>query len=572
MASANGRFWIVYNGEVYNHGEIRAELEGLGRQFESHCDTEVLLAGYAEWGTAVLDRLIGMRAFAIYDSTQNKLILCRDRFGIKPLYYRAGSDGSLAFGSEIKQFTTMPDWRAAMNGQRVYDFLVHGISDHSDDTMFAGVRQIPPGHLAVIDCAAPLAGMQAGRIPTSRWYQLRPRPFDGSFDEACTAFRERFLDSIRLHMRSDVRIGSCLSGGLDSSSIVCSASGLLGEMEPGARMLTFSACAENPRYDERKWIEVVTRATGAQPHYVYPDARRLFEDARAILWHQDEPYGSTSIYAQWKVFRLAAEHRIKVMLDGQGADEQLAGYHSFFGPHLASLLKRRRLPELFREAVAMRELHGYGLAMLLKYLAASMLPESQIALLRSIGGYGSNTPAWLDLSLLGATPRNPHLVGGSRPSSVEELSAAQLTGSNLQMLLHWEDRNSMASSIESRVPFLDHRLVEFVLGLPTEHKLRHGVTKRVLRGAMKDLVPQPICNRMDKLGFVTPEEIWLRQEQPAQFRAATERAIEASGGLLRGDATRRLLGDVISGERRFTFTPWRIICFGEWISLFGVGK
>lgn len=570
MASADGRYWISYNGEIYNHTELRAELATLGHRFSSSSDTEVLLAAYAEWGTSFVHHLVGMWAFALYDSRDRKLLLCRDRFGVKPLYYHRSAEGLLAFASEIKQLTLLPGWRARISAQRVYDFLVHGLSDHTDETMFAGVYQIPPGHLALIDCEHDLAGPGDGKLGTVQWYRLSPRRFDGSFEEACAEFRTHLTDSIRLHMRSDVRVGFCLSGGLDSSSIVCTANELLREQPTKADLFTFSACAKSPRFDERKWIDIVTAFTAVNAHHVYPDPSSLFSHSRGLTWHQDEPYGSTSIFAQWDVFRDAHRHQVKVMLDGQGADEQLAGYHSFFGPHLATMLRQLKLLEFVGDAAQMKRIHGYGFGSLLKYLATSFLPDDKLELLRRVGGYGSNAPSWLNLALLDANPVNPSLVDGARPATITDLSVSQLQHSNLQMLLHWEDRNSMAHSVESRVPFLDHRLVEFVVGLPDHYKLQKGTTKRVLRGAMQGVIPEAIRNRMDKLGFVTPEEIWLRHEHPDTFRARMESAIEASCGILRAEPARRLLEEVISGSRRFSFVPWRILCFGEWMDVFDV--
>ena len=574
MCTPDHRFWIVYNGEVYNYIELRAELEQLGYIFHSHSDTEIILASYQEWGQGCLSRFNGMFAFLIYDRKNNMLFAARDRFGVKPLYYWVSAHG-IAFASEIKQFTVLSGWEARMNGQRAYDFLNWGITDHTDETLFAGVYQLRGGQALEINVPQVLdgcIGFSAGKqLPVYDWYQLKPQPFIGTMQEASEQFREKLIESVRLQLRADVPVGSCLSGGLDSSSIVCIANQLLHEQNAHGLQKTFSACAEEAKYDERKWIDIVVNATDVDAHYVYPPLSGLFEESANIAWHQDEPFGSTSIYAQWKVFGLAAEQRVKVMLDGQGADEQLAGYHGFFGPHLGTLLRSGRIPTMLKEASAMKKLHGYSFARSAVYLANAILPEWLKGLLRKLTGRTTAQSAWLNYHRLNCKTINPFVAGGAAGAqSVQTFSIAQLTASNLQMLLHWEDRDSMAHSIESRVPFLDHRLVEFMLGLPDEYKLSEGITKRILRQGMSGILPNEIRDRMDKKGFETPEEIWLRETAPDLFRMKLGDAINVSQGVLHREESLRILEEMIAGERPFSFLPWRMISFGEWVKSFGV--
>ena len=571
MSYGDGRYWITYNGEVYNHLELRSKLEAAGYSFVSHSDTEVILAAYDFWGEQCLSRFNGMWAFAIYDRKNNTLFFARDRFGVKPFYYWMSADGQLAFGSEIKQFTVLPGWQARINGQRAYDFLVWGISDHTDETLFAGVYQLRPGHCALLDVGSWRDTVLAdGRITTNAWYQLTAREFSGSFTEASEEFRRLLTESVKLRLRADVTVGSCLSGGLDSSSIVCVMNELLRKQDANALQKTFSACSDVTRFDERNWIDEVVNFTEVDAHYVYPPLRDLFGESPNITWHQDEPFGSTSIYAQWNVFRLAAENGVKVMLDGQGADEQLAGYHGFFAPRLASLFRGLHWVSLIREISAMHQFHGYSPIQAAKFLARSQLPEPMKNMLRRNFGYAHVTPEWIDLERVGVKPVNPFAKSGADGSEdIRTLSIAQLTSSNLQMLLHWEDRDSMAHAIESRVPFLDYRLVEFVVGLPDEYKLAGGVTKRVLRSGMSGVIPDVIRDRMDKLGFVTPEETWVRERAPDLFREKLELAIRNSQGVLKSEAN-NVLEAMISGERSFNFGVWRMINFGEWMERFSV--
>jgi asparagine synthase (glutamine-hydrolysing) len=569
MCTADRSCWIVYNGEIYNYLEVREELKTLGHEFVSQSDTEVILAAYREWGRGCLERLNGMFAFVLYDRPRNRLFAARDRFGVKPLYYWVSPAGIVALASEIKQFTVLPGWRARVNGQRAYDFLNWAVQDHTDETLFEGVFQLRGGEALELDVGAG-APAPGGRLPVDRWYDLRPRPFDGSLAEAGAEFRRLLTESVRLRLRSDVAVGSCLSGGLDSSSIVCVLNDLLRREGARAMQKTFSSCSTVERFDERGYIEEVVRRTATDAHYVYPALDDLFGTLDRITWHQDEPFGSTSIYAQWHVFRLAATHGIKVMLDGQGADEALAGYHSYFAPRFGSLLRGLRWPELWSEVRAVRRAHGYSFDWSVRIALNNVLPEPLRQPLRALAGRARVDTPWLDMARLGATERDPFLeAGAAKAPSVRELSRSQLLASSLPKLLHFEDRDSMAHSVEARLPFLDYRLVEFALGLPDDYKIAGSETKRVLREGMRGVLPERVRRRVDKLGFVTPEEVWLRQDDPGRFRAALAEAVDASGGLIKPDIA-RLLERMIAGDEPFGFLVWRCISFGAWMRIFSV--
>jgi asparagine synthase (glutamine-hydrolysing) len=564
MCSAERRYWITYNGEIYNHVELRTELESLGHAFLSHSDTEVILHAYREWGDGCLHRFNGMFAFILIDRTARKVLIARDRFGVKPLYFWRAPSGLLAFASEIKQFCQLPEWAPTVNGQRAYDFLNWALLDHTDGTLFDTVRQLRGGEL--IHCA--LTEL-VGDLPVRRWYQLEPKPFVGSFEEGAQQLRTLLIDAVRLRLRADVPVGSCLSGGLDSSSIVCVANAILRDANAEAQQRTFSACSEIKRYDEREFIEEVAKLTGVEGHYTYPTAHDLLRDLDAIVWHQDEPFGSTSIFAQWQVFALAARTRVKVLLDGQGADEILAGYHSFFGPHFAGLLRSLRWLVLWREMRAAAKAHPFGFRGGARFLASAALPDALRRPIRSAFGNSILEPNWIDAGRMSFRARDPFAEFGFKTSSLNGAATMQLLHASVPMLLHWEDRNSMAHAVESRLPFLDYRLAEFVMGLPGEFKLSDATTKRVLRGAMAGILPEKVRRRMDKMGFVTPEEVWLRETAPDTFRSELRRAIEASRGVLRPNALDHL-DAVVSGQRRFSSLPWRMISFGRWMEKFGV--
>lgn len=561
MMYQDGRYWMVYNGEIYNYIELRAELIALGHEFVSQSDSEVILGAYAQWGAECQHRLNGMWAFAIYDTAKETLFLSRDRFGIKPLYYWTSNDGSFYFGSEIKQFTTLPDWSAVLNHQRGYDFLVWGLTDHTDETLFKGVKHLLPGHSMHLS----LETNNDIKIERHQWYSLAGNSFDGSYEDAKREFKYLMTDSVRLQMHADVNIGSCLSGGIDSSTIVCIMNDILREQKSQDLQKTFSACSTVSQYDEKKWIDIVVNRTGVEPYYCYPSIDSLFEESDRLTWHQDEPFGSTSIFAQWSVFQLASEKNVRVMLDGQGADEQLAGYHSYYGARLASLFKSGRFIQFVREMAIIHKRHGKSWKWLVSYLVASLFPDFAKNSIRKVLGIKHLHPDWIDRSVLHAEAKELH-KGTS--GSVKQLSYTQLTTGNLRMLLHWEDRDSMAHSVESRVPFLDHRLVEFALGLPEDYKIFDGVTKRVLREGMRGVLPDEIADRVDKIGFATAEEVWLH-ENADLFRTKLKESIAASQGIL-NDYAMTHLEDVLSGKKSFSFLIWRMINFGQWMKIFDV--
>jgi len=570
MCTADRDVWITYNGEIYNYVELREELKALGHAFASQSDTEVILAAYRAWGKDCLSRFNGMFAFVLFDRARRRLFAARDRFGVKPLYYWMSPGGMIALASEIKQFTVLPGWQARVHGQRAYDFLNWGLLDHTEETLFAGVYQLRGGEALELDLTAG-AHATNGRLPVFRWYELKPEPFSGSLAEAGAKLRGLLTDSVRLRLRADVPVGTCLSGGLDSSSIACVMNGLLREQDAQAQQKTFSACATVKRFDERDYIDEVVRHTGTDAHYVYPGLDGLFPRLDDITRHQDEPFGSTSIYAQWSVFALAAQNRVKVMLDGQGADEQLAGYHNYFAPRFGGMLRSLNWTTLCREMLETRRLHGYPLSWGIKQALNNVLPELLRQPLRRLAGKpGGTAPAWLSMGKLGAVPRDPFLEAGSaRAESVRAMSLSQLAATSLPMLLHWEDRDSMAHSIEARVPFLDYRLVEFTLGLPEEYKIADGMTKRVLREGMRGVLPERVRERVDKLGFVTPEEVWVREQGPELFRQALHGAVDASAGII-GDSCLDLLERTIAGKQAFNFVLWRMVSFGAWMRVFSL--
>ena len=490
FASEDGRLHLIHNGEIYNYRELRRELEAKGHGFRSATDTEVVLQAYREWGERCVERFNGMWAFALWDSEQRRLFCSRDRFGIKPLYYRY--DGRrLVFASEPRAFRGD---RLEANPDAVHEYLDQGYLDHLDETFFRGIRRLPPAHSLVFD---------EGGLRVRSYWQLEEREPP---DNPAEAFRELFLDSVRLQLRSDVPVGTALSGGLDSAAIAVSADHLLRtEAENaealGGRQRTFTAHFEQPEYDERPFAEAVVLQTHAESNWVTFTAAELVDDLPRIVEAQGEPFGSTSICAGWYVMRAAKAGSVKVMLDGQGGDELLAGYRAHFGFRVADLLAKARLREVKGELVGSR----YGPAELATAISRPFAPEGLVRAVRSRARGSLVHP-----ELHAATGSS--VDGSPFPDRLRRYQQLVLTRRGLPELLRYEDRNSMAHSLEARVPFLDHRLVELCFSVPPEELIHLGETKSVLRRALGDLLPPTVRARRDKVGFATPEGEWLRGE------------------------------------------------------------
>ena len=563
MQFENKQVWITYNGEIFNYLEIRQELEQKGYHFHSHSDTEVILKAYHERGVDCLNHFNGMFAFLIIDLEKNRLFVARDRFGVKPLYLWKSPKGFLAFASEIKQFTCLPGWQAKANIPSALNYLLQGMTDYSDETMFEGVIQLRGGQY--IETALPLTS-----LPTVKtWYRLEKKSSSMPFEEAAEKFHHLFEDAVRLRLRADVDIGSCLSGGLDSSSIVCMMHRLRGKNLNAGNLKTFSACSHVARFDEKYYMDEVIAQTGAQAHFLTPSVDYLFSALKDITWHQDEPFGSTSIYAQNLVFKMARQAIIKVILDGQGADEYLAGYPHFWYAHLSQLAKEMRWMKLVQEYKAATK-NNYSLPSIeYSTFIKQLIPKNIKRLIKNFLPFGE---PWINFNSFIENYQNVLFT----PSRTEEhhhdvdfLSHHQMINTSLPALLRYEDRNSMAHSIETRTPFLDYRLVEFVFNLSAEHKISDGQTKKILRHGLKELLPEKIHARTDKLGFHTAEEVWMCDEHPHLFRQKLQESIEKSQGLLNHHAL-KMGDDILQRRLPFNWVLWRIINFGDWLETFSV--
>ncbi len=536
---------ITFNGEVYNYLEIKKELEELGHKFETRSDTEVILHAWQQWGAECLNRFNGMFAFIILDYGKKELFAVRDRFGVKPLYYYK-NDGSLYLASEIKQIRTAPGYGLLLNEKAARQFLAAGAVDHTDSTFDTRVMQVPQGHYLRLDLSKDNLD-----FAIHKWYTLKPAKWSGSYDEAAARLKELLIDAVNIRLRSDVSVGSCLSGGLDSSSIVCIVAELLKGRGETAGQETVTACYENAKYDEWNFAQEVIRATNSRPHQTFPSFQKLHDVMHQSMWHQDEPTGSTSQFSQWEVFKTSHEAGLKVMVDGQGADEQLAGYGGNDLPFYSGLLKRAGLFALLDEAIHYKKEKGqWPVGFLLNSLKLNTGKTLAIPM-----------ADWL-------VPAQPATIHAQPAHTLQENLLRQLYQEPLPSLLRYEDRNSMAWSVESRTPFMDYRLVEFTTGLPERFVYKRGVRKAVLRTAMSDVIPAAITNRRDKMGFVTPEEVWLKGEGRAWFMEGVENTCKHFGGhLVNAEATLAHVREIADGKRAFTFMPWRVFSLGKWYEM-----
>ena len=486
MIDESGNYIIILNGEIYNYIELKQELVSKGYHFKSNSDTEVLLYSYIEWGKECLDKLNGMFAFAILNKKEKTVFLVRDRFGVKPLYYYHDSD-TLIFCSEISPILKVYNKKNVPDYQSVYDFLVYNRTDQSEATFFKDIYKLPHGYIIEI---------KDKKVEKRKWYELREKLTKPAI--LPEQYFEMLNSSIQLRLRSDVPVGVCLSGGIDSSTITS----VLHKRYQLNDINTFSAVyGTGEKGDESEYINEYA-GTLRNMFFTYPTAESLFDDQMTLIKAHSEPFPTTGIYAQYKVMQLA-HGRVKVLLDGQGADEQLAGYHYFFGYYFKELFEKLRWLRLASEIKHYLQNHRSLYA--LKSFAYLCLPFG------ISGNYKEKSSAINSVfkHQIGTTSKNVDSLINSKSLNDVLINHFEY---KLEHLLKWEDRNSMWFSIESRVPFLDYRLVEATLSQHPDLVINEGNTKALLREAIKGIVPEKIRTRQDKIGFQTPEDNWFRKD------------------------------------------------------------
>jgi len=531
--------WVTYNGEIYNYIELRTELQGLGVVFETATDTEVLLNAYLTWGEDCVNHFNGMWAFAIHDTRDNTLFCARDRFGVKPFYY-VDTPAAFAFGSEIRQLLPLISRRIA-DDELVNDFLICGLTDHTSRTFFKGIEKLAPGHSLRVD-------VSTGKFKAHRYYSPQANARAVSEAEVPRLLHDLLDDATRLRLRSDVRVGTCLSGGLDSSSVATLAAARHAD-NSNEPFFAITAVSEQASNNEEKYAARIVEQSRLGWKRTRPSYEDFAATVDALIDVQEEPFGGPSIMMQYEVMKAARANGVTVLLDGQGGDETLLGYQRYYAAWLLDHLRQGGVGgfiSAFRAAAGTTPVRK--LAMYLIGASSAVVREQAY---RWSYGFLKN-------------PRLPEALRrfarGARKADVMQM--LEITETSLPMLLRFEDKNSMHFAIETRLPFLDYRLVEFGLGLPVGLKLNKGWTKWPLRAAMQKDLPEEICWRKDKVGFAAPDQIWLNRHANVMY----EKVLASS---LVGQ-----FADLKALEKRFHRLDlgmrWRLYCIALWAERFRV--
>jgi asparagine synthase (glutamine-hydrolysing) len=549
MKNSNGSLIITHNGEIYNYLEIREELQKKGYDFKTNTDTEVILAAYQEWGEDCVKRFNGMWAFVIWDKKKKKLFVSRDRFGIKPLFYTQDKN-SFIFASEIKSLIPFLK-KKEINYPFLYNFIDRQISYGSNQTLFKDIQFLRPAHNLIIDLN------NGAKIKKECYWRFLPDRFREKYDysQPVNTFRELLIDSVKLRLKSDVPVGVCLSGGIDSSVITCIISKILKQ-----KVKTFSSIYKQPGYGEKEFIDEVNQECQTEPTFIYPSADNFFKVLKSLIRHHDKPIRMPGAYSQWHVFECAAD-KVIVTLDGQGGDELLAGYPYYYPYYLADLIKDLSIIKYLKTQKQIKEhlkkdYYKDTLKILFPWLIKfkALFKEKehwqdQILTDDFIIKYKS--------SLIKKEP-------GVLSSYLNQELYRTFATTNLPMLLDNEDRVSMAFSLESRVPFLDYRLVEFCFGLDYRYKINGYTTKYILRQAFKDILPKKVYQRKDKKGFPTPLEHWFRQELKDDLKKIFTSKEFAKDNILDAQKIQRIFSEHLAG-RNHSRILWRALVIHFWL-------
>lgn len=562
MQIDEGDYAITYDGVIYNYIELKSVLKQRGHSFKTRGDTEVLLHAYKEWGYDCVNHIEGMFAFALFDRSKNVLFCARDPFGIKPLYY-SQHNNNFCFASDTSAMLQFPWISNEPNIQTVYDYLWCGQTKPGTETFFKQIQKLAPAHFMVIDTktAQPIQ-------LECYWKPHLETTKNITFKDATDKLRHLFECSVKKHLRCDLPLGCALSGGIDSSSIAC----MVRHIEPDIPINTFSYVAPESEINEYSWAKLVEKRINSNAHYISATSAEFNNDLNTLIQTQGEPFGSTSIYAQRRVFESFRANGVMVSLDGQGADELLGGYTGYSGARIASLVLKGRIDKAITYLYkALRGgINGRSMGRMIYETAYELIPHRVSSLGTQLLLRGVTAP-WLNKEIFANVNKGglPDINKFSTsPYRLRRALAYALTTQGLEDLLGYADRNSMAFSIESRVPFLTRELADFTLSLPEKHLVDDdGVTKAVFREAMRGIVPDEILNRRDKIGFATPEFTWLKELSPMidnlLLDSHDSRYIDISKVKADWQAMKR-------GDISFNWRMWRCVNFLTWQKIFNV--
>lgn len=560
MVDSTRSMVLTYNGEIYNYLELREELSKEGVSFTGHSDSEVLLESYKTWGEACLDKLNGMFSFAIWDGQRKRLFAARDRFGEKPFLFVSKPD-FFAFASEFKAILAFPQVSTDYDELALIEFGYNQGNDGGGRTPFREVLQLRPGEALTIEPGNSLTPS------IRRWYNPKIRHFGAGVpdQEIFAEFRELLIDAVRLRLRSDVPLGSCLSGGLDSSAIVCIARQLIGK---DAEYNTFTGVFPNSNADESRYAGIVTAQARTIAHEVEPSVQRFLQEAEEFIWLNELPVGSTSQFAQWCVFSKAKQIGVTVLLDGQGADEVLGGYEQYFDDYLKSIDPINQQSRLKDERGLIKARYPMALSP-----TRNRIRDRLPFRLRHLVANRLNTGSSY---LFGLQPDIANKIRVQRAESLHSRNTPLHTalysdsfGGFLTTLLRYGDRNSMAHSREVRLPFCDHRIAEFSLGVPPEILMGKVQTKRLLRESMRGILPEEIRTRWNKQGFRPPQEQWFQEPQFIAFvREVFSSESFRNNSYYVAGAWMRMLDRLQAGEVNLAWTLWQPFMAELWKLMF----
>lgn len=503
MQDKTGNIQIIFNGEIYNYIEIREELEKKGYKFNTNCDTEVIISAYNEWGIDCVKHFNGMWAFALYDNEKSRIFCSRDRFGVKPFYYYFDED-KVIFSSEIKQILEDKTINRIANDKVIFNYLFYGKDDYNEETFFESIYSLLPSYNMEINIDF---SNKRFEIKKYKYYNLSRQKVENSRNININNFKKEFIRSVNYRLRSDIPVGSCLSGGMDSSSIVTMACKSLKEEHKNDLFETFTSCYdEDQNIDERYYSKKIVNQFKCKENLVFPDKQNLLEDIEKVIWHQDTPFPTLSIYAQWCVMRKASEEGVKVLLDGQGGDETLLGYERYVVFLLKTNLRKMQFVKFCKNYKLYKKSYKLTWARMIQYL----IYFSNNPFLQFLTRYVKNKKMnCLNNEFFKKYKKNKDYLENMNFKDWFELQKTEICNSNLVPLLRYEDRNSMAFSIETRLPFLDYQLVEEEMKIPLEQKIENGYTKNILREAMKNEMDDEVIFRKNKLGFAAPQKKWI---------------------------------------------------------------
>ena len=538
------RYTITYNGEIYNYLELREELLKDGYVFHSHTDTEVILASYDKWGEACVNKFNGMWAFALYDKKKEIIFCSRDRFGIKPFYYTEVKN-KFIFGSEIKQLLEYHP-KKIVNKEILIDFIVTGMQEHTNYTFFENIIKLEPSHNLIYD-------LKTFTYKIERYYTISfESNTDLSLDESIKTYKNELERAISYRLRSDVQVGTCLSGGLDSSSVAAIASKQY-QRQSDKKFVAIHAKSTEHDTDESEYAKIVSEASDLDLQIIEPDSDEFKNSIDEVVYTQEEPFGSSSIFMQYFVMKKAKETGCTVMLDGQGGDETLLGYEKYYPSAYINVYKNEGLLKTLRTIRDSNKNNSkMTVAWILKYTIGSLFSNLRKQAYKRqtnfLKPFGNQFGFFDDLA--------------QRYWNINKLQAYEIQYTNLPVLLRYEDKNSMKHSIETRLPFIDYKTLECALNIDIQYKIKEGWTKYILRRAIDKYLPENVVWRKNKLGFNAPESTWL-QEIDTQIK----QEIKNSKILQNISYMEKLLTQLDTMESRL---KWRLYNLAVWERVYHV--